>query len=167
PEALERWPVKLFEKLLPRLLEIIYRINAEFMTLVARKWPGDSDRLRRMSIIEEGDYKQIRMAYLGIVGSYSVNGVAALHSHLLTEGLFRDFYELWPHKFNNKTNGVTPRRWIAHANPAMTALISEKIGSDWVSDLGQIEKLKTLANNSEFQKRWLAVKQQNKQRLAD
>ena len=166
PEALERWSVPLFERLLPRLLEIIYRINADFLTQVARKWPGDMARLRRMSIIEEGDTKHIRMAYLGIVGSYSVNGVAALHSRLLSEGLFHDFYELWPEKFNNKTNGVTPRRWIAHANPDMTQLIDSKIGSDWQADLGRIQALEPFASDAAFQQQWLTAKQTNKTRLA-
>jgi len=118
PEALERWPVQLFECLLPRLLEIIYEINARFLKEVAIHWPGEADRRRRMSIIEEDGVKSVRMAYLAIVGSFSVNGVAELHSNLLKQGLFRDFYELWPEKFNNKTNGVTPRRWVAYANPS-------------------------------------------------
>ena len=115
PEALEKWPLPLFGQLLPRILEIILEINARFMAEVSSRWPGDIDRMRRMSIIEEGDVPQVRMAYLAIVGSFSVNGVAALHSQLLVQGLFRDFYELWPDKFNNKTNGVTPRRWLASA----------------------------------------------------
>ncbi len=166
PEALERWSVPLFEKLLPRLLDIIYRINADFLTLIARKWPGDSDRLRRMSIIEEGDVKQVRMAFLGIVGSYSVNGVAALHSELLIEGLFHDFYDLWPEKFNNKTNGVTPRRWIAYANPDMTSLISQKIGNDWIADLSKISQLESVVDDKNFQQQWHDVKQTNKKRLA-
>jgi len=168
PEALERWPVALFERLLPRPLEIIYEINARFLREVAVKWPGDIDRRRRMSIIEEGDVRQVRMAWLAIVGSFSVNGVAALHSRLLKEGLFRDFVDLWPHKFNNKTNGVTPRRWVAHANPSMSALISSKIGDGWVADLAQLEKLKPLADlkNTEFHAEWRAVKRANKQRLA-
>ncbi len=166
PEALERWSVPLFEKLLPRLLDIIFRINADFLILIARKWPGDSTRLQRMSIIEEGETKFVRMAYLGIVGSYSVNGVAALHSQLLTEGLFRDFYELWPEKFNNKTNGVTPRRWMAHANPQLTQLVSNRIGSEWVADLSKISALEKLADNKPFQQQWHDVKQNNKARLA-
>ncbi len=168
PEALEKWPVFLFERLLPRLLEIIYEINSRFLRIVSMKWPGDTDRLNRMSIIEEGPTRYIRMAWLAIVGSFSVNGVAALHSQLLREGLFHDFYQLWPEKFNNKTNGVTPRRWIAHANPAMTALISEQIGEDWIADLSQIEKLKPYAGASHraFHERWRAVKLANKQRLA-
>lgn len=168
PEALERWPVALFERLLPRPLEIIYEINARFLREVSVKWPGDTERRRRMSIIEEGDVRQLRMAWLAIVGSFSVNGVAALHSRLLKEGLFHDFVDLWPHKFNNKTNGVTPRRWVAHANPSMSALISSKIGDGWVADLAQLEQLKPLADlkNTEFHADWRAVKRANKQRLA-
>ncbi len=169
PEALERWPVSLFERLLPRLLEIIYEINARFLREVSMKWPGDIDRQRRMSIIEEGYPRQVRMAWLAIVGSFSVNGVAALHSRLLREGLFRDFVDLWPNKFNNKTNGVTPRRWVAHANPGMTALITEKIGDGWVADLSQLEKLKPLAGtkNKKFHAAWREVKLANKRRLAE
>jgi glycogen phosphorylase len=125
PEALEKWSVRLFGQLLPRLMEIIYEINARFLTEVARRWPGDKERMARMSLIEEGPDPQLRMAYLAIVGSYSVNGVAQLHSDLLQEGLFRDFYELWPAKFNNKTNGVTQRRWMAAANPELSKLISD------------------------------------------
>ena len=167
PEALERWPVALFERLLPRLLEIIYEINARFLREVSMKWPGDMDRQRRMSIIEEGGERQVRMAWLAIVGSFSVNGVAALHSRLLKEGLFRDFVELWPGKFNNKTNGVTPRRWVAHANPGMSALISSEIGEAWISDLAQLNKLKPLARpeNQAFHDKWRAVKRANKERL--
>jgi len=167
PEALEKWPVSLFKCLLPRLLQIIYEINARFLKLVSNKWPGDTERQIRMSIIEEGDTQYVRMAYLAIAGSFSVNGVAALHSQLLTEGLFRDFYELWPEKFNNKTNGVTPRRWIAHSNPLMTSLISEKIGNDWVRDLSQISQLKKYVDDKDFLERWYLVKSKNKQRLAD
>ncbi|PID50349.1 MAG: glycogen phosphorylase [Proteobacteria bacterium] len=168
PEALERWPVHLFGRLLPRLLEIIYEINARFLAEVARKWPGDTDRQRRMSIIEEGPNRQVRMAWLAIVGSFSVNGVAALHSQLLVEGLFHDFYELWPHKFNNKTNGVTPRRWLAQANPGMTRLISEHIGNEWIAKLSELERIKPLAapEHNDFQSAWSAVKLANKQRLA-
>lgn len=167
PEALERWPVPLFESLLPRLLQIIYEINAWFLRIVAMKWPGDTSRQRRMSIIEEGEVRQVRMAYLAIVGSFSVNGVAALHSRLLSNGLFRDFYELWPERFNNKTNGVTPRRWVAYANPGLAALITEKIGDDWVQDHAKIAALGAFADDAEFRRRWYAVKQANKQRLAD
>jgi len=167
PEALEKWPVSLFECLLPRLLQIIYEINARFLQEVSRKWPGDTQRQTSMSIIEEGEVKYVRMAYLAIVGSFSVNGVAALHSQLLVEGLFRNFYELWPHKFNNKTNGVTPRRWVAHANPAMSQLVTENIGDSWVRDLESIKQIEKYADDAEFKDRWHAVKAGNKQRLAD
>ncbi|KKL73921.1 hypothetical protein LCGC14_2070080, partial [marine sediment metagenome] len=123
PEALEKWSVSLFARLLPRILEIIYEINARFLAQVALAWPGDVAKQQALSLIEEGQDPQVRMAYLAIVGSFSVNGVAALHTELLKEGLFKTFYELWPEKFNNKTNGVTPRRWIAHCNPKLTQLI--------------------------------------------
>lgn len=166
PEALEKWPLPLFGQLLPRILEIILEINAHFLSEVSSRWPGDKERMRRMSIIEEGETPQIRMAYLAIVGSFSVNGVAALHSQLLAQGLFRDFYELWPSKFNNKTNGVTPRRWIAHCNQELSQLVTEKIGEGWVSDLQQINKIAELADDSEFRQRWHEVKQANKVRLS-
>ncbi|OJZ19687.1 MAG: glycogen phosphorylase [Thiobacillus sp. 65-29] len=168
PEALEKWPVSLFERLLPRLLEIIYEINGALLREVATRWPGDIDRRRRMSLVEEGDVRQIRMAWLAITGSFSVNGVAALHSRLLREGLFRDFYELWPDKFNNKTNGVTPRRWLAHANPSLSALITREIGDGWVADLGQLERLRPFAapGHEAFQAEWRAAKRTNKVRLA-
>ena len=169
PEALEKWPVFLFERLLPRIMEIIYEINSRMIREISLKWPGDIARMQRMSIIEEGPSPQVRMAHLAIAGSYSVNGVAQLHSELLKEGLFKDFYELWPDIFNNKTNGVTPRRWIGHANPEMTELISEQIGTDWLRDMQQIEKLAKVADpsNSDFHQRWRAVKKTNKQQLAD
>ncbi|MBK7664899.1 MAG: glycogen/starch/alpha-glucan phosphorylase [Sterolibacteriaceae bacterium] len=167
PEALERWPVRLFQHLLPRILEIIYEINARFLVEVGRHWPGDMERLRRMSIFEEGDEQQVRMAYLAVVGSSSVNGVAALHTKLLQEGLFRDFYELWPDKFNNKTNGVTQRRWLALCNPDLGKLITETIGGGWITDLEQLQALAPYADNAEFRKRWRAIKQANKARFAD
>jgi starch phosphorylase len=166
PEALEKWPLPLFGQLLPRILEIILEINARFLSEVASRWPGDNERMQRMSIIEEGGSLQIRMAYLAIVGSFSVNGVAALHSQLLTQGLFRDFYELWPHKFNNKTNGVTPRRWIARCNPGLSSLVSEKIGDGWIADLQQISSIAGYADDPHFRQRWHEVKQDNKMRLA-
>jgi len=167
PEALEKWPVHLFESLLPRLLQIIYEINARFLKLVAMQWPGDSERQIRMSIIEEGDVKQVRMAYLAIVGSFSINGVAALHSDLLVKGLFKDFYELWPDRFNNKTNGVTPRRWVAHANPAMSRLIDQHIGNKWRHDFSLVRQLKAHNDNNSFAREWDEVKTANKQRLAE
>ena len=167
PEALEKWPVPLFGQLLPRILEIIYEINARFTAEVACRWPGDADRIRRMSIIEDGPVQHIRMAYLAIVGSFSVNGVAALHSKLLTQGLFRDFYELWPLKFNNKTNGVTPRRWLAYCNHDLSRLITGKIGDRWITDLDQIRSIVSHADDPAFRKEWHQVKQLNKQRLSD
>jgi glycogen phosphorylase len=169
PEALEKWPVRLFEKMLPRHLEIIYKINADFLHQVAMRWPGDVRRIRRMSIIEEGDDRMVRMAYLAIVGSFSVNGVAALHSALIRNGLFADFYQMWPEKFNNKTNGVTPRRWLAHANPLLAELISDTIGGEWISELSRIDALKAFASrrSNKFLKRWHQVKQHNKKRLAE
>lgn len=166
PEALERWPLRLFEQLLPRLLQIIYEINARFLSEVATRWPGDHERQRRMSIIEEGGDKQVRMAYLAIVGSFSVNGVAELHSKLLREGLFQDFYELWPEKFNNKTNGVTPRRWLAQCNPGLRKLLHETIGETWISQLSELSKLKDHLHHQRFRKRWRAIKQENKERVA-
>jgi len=166
PEALETWPVFMFEQLLPRVLEIIYEINVRFLTEVSRHWPGDTGILSRMSLIQEGPEKRVRMAYLAIVGSFSVNGVAELHSRLLKQGLFRDFASLWPEKFNNKTNGVTQRRWLAACNPGLAGLINGRIGEDWVTDLEQLEKLAPLADDDDFQDEWRAVKQANKVRLA-
>jgi starch phosphorylase len=167
PEALEKWPIPLFKQFLPRILEIIMEINARFLTEVASLWPGENDRLRRVSIIEEGEVPQVRMAYLAIVASFSVNGVAALHSRLLTQGLFRDFYELWPHKFNNKTNGITPRRWLLGCNPGLSQLITEKIGDKWVADLQRIRQIADFVDDPEFRSSWRAVKQANKERLAE
>ena len=167
PEALEKWPVSLFETLLPRLLQIIYEINAHFLKQVSSKWPGDTGKQMSMSIIEEGDVKYVRMAYLAIVGSFSVNGVAALHSKLLSEGLFKDFYELWPEKFNNKTNGVTPRRWVAYANPLMTNLISDKIGNEWIRKLEEINKIKQYVDDSLFTEKWFNIKRENKKKLSE
>ncbi|MCW8932795.1 MAG: glycogen/starch/alpha-glucan phosphorylase [Gammaproteobacteria bacterium] len=166
PEALERWSVPLFKCLLPRLLEIIYEINSRFLKEVAMHWPGDARRIQQMSIIEEGPIPQVRMAYLAIVGSFSVNGVAALHTELLKQGLFNDFYELWPKKFNNKTNGVTPRRWLAGCNPELRQLITDNIGEKWVKDLSQLTKLKKFINKKEFRNQWKKIKQSNKANLA-
>jgi len=169
PEALERWSVRLFESLLPRLLEIIYEINARFLAEVRQRWPGDVERQQRMSLIEEGHDPQVRMAWLAIVGSYSVNGVAALHSDLLKEGLFKDFYVLWPEKFNNKTNGVTPRRWLASANPGLAQLLTDTIGDGWQADLSRLAELKPYANkkHKKLHQRWRDIRRENKQVLAD
>jgi starch phosphorylase len=166
PEALEKWPVSMFRRLLPRLLDIIYEINARFIGEISQRWPGDNEKIRRMSLIEEGPEPMIRMSYLAIIGSFSVNGVAELHSRLLTQGLFRDFAEVWPEKFNNKTNGVTQRRWLAACNPKLAELITKRIGAEWVTELTQLEQLAPLADNDEFQSHWRQVKLHNKQRLA-
>ncbi|MGR8978592.1 MAG: glycogen/starch/alpha-glucan phosphorylase [Gammaproteobacteria bacterium] len=167
PEALERWSVSLFRQLLPRILEIIFDINAHFLAEVSSHWPGDLDRLARMSLIEEDHGQQVRMAYLAIVGSFSINGVAELHSKLLQQGLFQDFYELWPHRFNNKTNGVTPRRWLAACNPELAALITETIGEGWLTDLTLLKKLEKFADDKAFQKRWQEVRLNAKKSLID
>jgi len=166
PEALEMWPVSMFRRLLPRLLDIIYEINARFIAEVNHRWPGDTDRIHHMSLIQESTEPMIRMAYLAIVGSFSVNGVAELHSRLLKEGLFRDFAELWPEKFNNKTNGVTQRRWLAACNGGLANLISDKIGDGWVTELTQLERLREFADDADFQSEWRRVKLANKSRLA-
>jgi len=165
PEALEKWSVHLFEELLPRHLQIIYEINAKFLESVWAKWPGESERVSRMSIIQEGDEKMVRMGYLSVIGSHSVNGVAALHSELLKTNLFKDFYELWPERFNNKTNGVTPRRWVAKANPAMSFVISKKIGDSWIGDLSKIKKIETYLNDAEFHESFVQAKIENKKKL--
>ena len=166
PEALERWPVAMFQRLLPRLLEIIYEINARFLREVANKWPGDGDRQARLSIIEDGHEQQVRMAHLAIVGSFSINGVAQLHTDLLVAGLFNEFYQLWPERFNNKTNGVTQRRWLAACNPKQNALMTKHIGDGWVTDLSKLRDLMPLADDPAFRAEWQAVKQANKAELA-
>ena len=165
PEALECWTIDLFENLLPRHMQIIYEINANFLREVALRYPGDNDRLRRMSLIEEGSPKKIRMAHLAIVGSSFVNGVSKLHSDLLKESLFKDFYEFYPEKFNNKTNGITQRRWLLKANPRLSNLLMEKVGDGWVMDLYKLEKLNTLKNNKAFRDQWMEIKKKNKESL--
>ncbi|EDY84721.1 glycogen/starch/alpha-glucan phosphorylases subfamily [Verrucomicrobiia bacterium DG1235] len=166
PEALEKWRVSLFENVLPRHLQIIFEINRRFLQEVADRFPDDQARARRMSIIEEGSEKWIRMSHLAIVGSHSVNGVAQLHTEILKKKVFRDFYQLWPLKFNNKTNGITHRRWLTGCNPKLATLIEGKIGNGWQTDLGSIRKLRTVANNNSFQEAWRQVKRANKERLA-
>ncbi|MCB1852113.1 MAG: glycogen/starch/alpha-glucan family phosphorylase, partial [Gammaproteobacteria bacterium] len=166
PEALERWPIAVFGEMLPRLLDIIYEINARFLSDVAKRWPGDTGRQRRMSIIEEGEQKQIRMAHLAVVGSFSINGVAKLHTQLLQQGIFSDFYQLWPERFNNKTNGITPRRFLAQCNQGVRELISEKIGTGWMTDLTRLSDIQPCAEDGEFRQRWLTAKKHNKERLA-
>jgi len=168
PEALEKWSVSLLTRLVPRIMEVIYEINAHFLAEVSAHWPMDTERLARMSLIEEaeGD-KQVRMAFLAIVGSYSVNGVAELHSKLLQEGLFNDFYTLWPKKFNNKTNGVTPRRWLAGCNPELASLITKTIGDKWITDLSELKKLEKFVHDKKFCKKWRALQQSAKQKLIE
>ena len=166
PEALECWPVEMFAWMLPRLMEVIYKINKQFLAEVEQRWPGDRDRLRRMSLIQEGHQPMIRMANLAIVGSYSVNGVAELHSRLLRRGLFRDFSDLWPEKFNSKTNGVTQRRWLAACNPGLSKLITTTIGDGWITEMEELRKLETYADDAEFQTLWRNAKLANKLRLA-
>jgi starch phosphorylase len=166
PEALERWPVPLLERVLPRHLEIIYEINRRHLEHVARTFPGDPARLARMSLIEEGPTKHVRMAHLAIVGGHSVNGVAAVHSDLVKTRLVPDFYALTPEKFNNKTNGVTPRRWLLQCNPGLARLLTEAVGDGWVTDLGRLRGLERLADDAGFRDRFLTVKGENKRRLA-
>ncbi|MBN2035600.1 MAG: glycogen/starch/alpha-glucan phosphorylase [Chitinispirillaceae bacterium] len=158
PEALERWPVSMMRHLLPRHLEIIFEINARFLREVSYRFPGDTDRLRRMSLIEEGDEQQVRMAYLAIVGSHSVNGVSKLHTTLLCEKLMHDFYEMWPEKFNSKTNGISPRRWLYKANPSLRTLISSAIGEAWVTNLTDLKNLEPLADDAAFREKWNRAK---------
>jgi len=167
PEALECWPVPMFEKLLPRHLEIIYEINFRFLRDISIKFPGDNERLRRMSIIEEGHSKRIRMANLCIIGSHSLNGVSQIHTDLLKTEVFKDFYEYYPEKFNNKTNGVTQRRWLHKSNPGLTWLISEAIGKDWITDFSQIKKIEPLLEDAGFRHKWREVKARNKHWFAD
>jgi len=166
PEALEKWPVSMLERLLPRHLQIVYEINARFMREVSTRYLLDGDRLRRMSIIEEDGEKHVRMAHLAIVGSCSVNGVAKLHSELLRNVVLRDFAEYWPDKFNNKTNGITPRRWLLKANPALAQLIAETIGEVWITDLEQLRRLEAFADDAGFQERFFRAKRFNKEALA-
>jgi starch phosphorylase len=167
PEALERWPVSMFERLLPRHLQIIYEINSRFMRKVATRYPGDLDRLRRMSLIQEDPEKSVRMANLAVVGSKSTNGVAAIHSRLLRDGLMRDFSDFFPERFNNKTNGVTPRRWLLKANPRLSSLIREKLGDAWIIDLDLLRGLEKFAEDKAFREKIRTVKHANKVALAD
>jgi starch phosphorylase len=167
PEALEKWPLPLVETVLPRHLQIIYEVNRRFLDEVAHRLPGDQEVLARVSMIEEGEPKQVRMAQLAAAGSHSINGVAALHSRLITENLFPDLYRLHPERFNNKTNGVTPRRWILKSNPSLAALLTETAGPGWVTDYGLLrEPLDRLAEDAGFRDRFRAVKRENKVRLA-
>lgn len=165
-EALEKWPVSMFERLLPRHLQIIYEINHRFLSFVRMRFPNDEERLSRVSIIEEGEEKQVRMAHLATIGSHAINGVAALHSELVKHELLKDFYELWPERFSNKTNGVTPRRWLMLSNPKLTFLITEKIGKDWLSDLTELRKLEKFIDDKAFVDTWRIFKTENKKELS-
>jgi len=166
PESLEKWPVDLLGKVLPRHLQIIYEINRRFLNKIRLDSSRDDVTIRRMSLIEEGGVKQVRMANLAVVGSHSVNGVSKLHSELVKTVLFPDYAALWPGKFNNKTNGITPRRWLLKSNPGLAALITEAIGDAWITDLDELKRLEPLADDAAFQERFMAAKLANKERLA-
>ncbi|MDT7834747.1 glycogen/starch/alpha-glucan phosphorylase [Aquabacterium sp. OR-4] len=166
PEALETWPVSLFQQVLPRHLEIIFRINHELMVEAQAARPGDLDFMRRLSLIDESGERRVRMAHLAVAGSHQVNGVSALHSKLLVQTIFADFALLWPERFGNVTNGVTPRRWLAQANRPLSALIDQRIGTGWRRDLAQLAQLGPLADEATFRAEFMAAKQANKRRLA-
>jgi glycogen phosphorylase len=166
PEALETWPLGLMQHVLPRHMEIIYRINQEFLDFAARHRPGDAGFLRRLSLIEEHGERRVRMAHLSIVGSHKVNGVSALHSELLVQTIFADFASLWPERFTNMTNGVTPRRWLAHANPGLAGLLDRSIGARWRRDLGALRALLPHADSGAFRDEFMQIKRANKERLA-
>ncbi len=166
PEALERWSLAVFGKVLPRHLQIIFEINAHFLEEVRIRFMGDDARISRMSIIDETGERYVRMAHLACIGSHAINGVAELHSELLKQDVLKDFYELWPQKFSNKTNGVTPRRWMVLSNPRLSDLITEHIGSDWIKDLSQLKRLEPLAEDAGFRQRWRDIKLHNKRSFA-
>ena len=166
PEALERWPVGMFRKVLPRHFEIICEINARFLDEVRIRFFGEEDRIASLSLIDEHGERYVRMAHLACVGSHAVNGVAELHSRLLRTDVLRDFHDLWPHAFSNKTNGVTPRRWLALANPRLSKLITESVGGDWVRDLDQLRRLEPFAGDAGFREQWRAIKRANKAEFA-
>jgi len=168
PEALERWSIPLLERVLPRHLEIIYQINHDFLQLVEATWPSNLEMLNKLSIVEEGHPKHIRMAHLAIIMSHTVNGVAEIHSNILKDSLFKEFVQLYPGKFMNITNGITPRRWLLQCNPALNKLIAEKLGNDeFLSNLDLLVKLRDFADDADFQKQWMKVKYDNKVRLSD
>ncbi|XP_054711878.1 glycogen phosphorylase-like [Uloborus diversus] len=166
PEALERWPTSTLESILPRHLEIIYEINAQHLKKVAEKYPGDLDKLRRMSLVEEEPEKCINMAHLAIVGSHAVNGVAKLHSSILKSSVFKDFFEMEPQKFQNKTNGITPRRWLVQCNPELADVIAEKIGDEWITQMEQLKKIMPFYKITSFVQKIQQVKNENKLKLA-
>ena len=166
PEALEHWPIAVFARVLPRHLEIIYEINARFLDEVRIRFFGEEERIARLSLIDERGPRYVRMAHLACVGSHAVNGVAALHTRLLQESVLRDFHDLWPEKFSNKTNGVTPRRFLSLANPGLARLVCEAIGDGWVRDLERLRELETFADDPAFQRLWRQIKRANKEELA-
>jgi len=166
PEALETWPLEMFAESLPRHLEIIYEINRRFLNEVRDRFPGDEDRVRRMSLIGENGGKNVRMAHLATVGSHAINGVAALHSELLKQSVLKDFFELWPERFSNKTNGVTPRRFLALANPGLRELLDRNVGEGWLTDLQRLRGLEPFVDDHSFRQQWRDVKRGNKARLA-
>ncbi len=166
PEALEKWPVALLRTLLPRHLQIIYEINNRFLNKVRTDLGEDVNRIRRMSIISEGEQPSVQMATLGIVGSHKINGVSALHSDLLKKTLFHDYNELWGDRFTNVTNGITPRRWLKQCNPDMADLLTEEIGDRWITHLDELKKIADKAEDSVFQEKFAAIKMTNKKRLA-
>jgi starch phosphorylase len=166
PEALEVWPLPMFGECLPRHLEIIYEINRRFLADVRARFPGDEARVSRMSLIDEAGDKRVRMAHLASVGSHAINGVAALHTSLLKSSVLKDFYDLWPERFSNKTNGVTPRRFVALSNPGLRELLNRTLGGQWLSELGQLRRLEAHVDDAAFREAWRSVKHANKQRLA-
>jgi starch phosphorylase len=166
PEALEKWPISLMERVLPRHMEIIFGINHQFLRTVAHSWPADMERQRRMSIIEEGPEKQVRMAHLAIIGSHAINGVSKLHTELIKNSLVPDFAQLWPERFSNKTNGVAPRRWLLKANPELAALLTRTVGEGWITDLERVHAIEKKATDPAFQQEFLAIKHRNKEKLA-
>ncbi len=166
PEALEKWPARMIEKILPRHLEIIYEINSRFLAEVEKKWPGDNKIKQKLSIIEEGNNKMVRMGNLSVIGSFAVNGVAEIHSKLVKQNLFPEFDQMWPDKLTNVTNGITPRRWLKACNPELSALIDKKIGTDWPLNLKKLKDLEKFATEAKFQKDFMKIKLNNKIALA-
>ena len=163
PEALEKWPIDLFSRLLPRVYQIVDEINRRFQQMIEQKYPGDYEKVRKMAVLYDG---QVRMANLAIVAGFSVNGVARLHTEILKNEQLKDFYELWPEKFNNKTNGITQRRFLLHGNPLLADWVSKKVGKGWITDLKQIEGIAACAEDVKSQKEFMEIKRQNKLRLA-
>ena len=166
PEALECWGLELFQQLLPRQLDIIFEINARFLRMVRLRYPGKPEMLEKLSLIQEGSTRKVRMAHLAVVGSHQVNGVAELHSHLLKQNLFHDFAQIWPERFTNITNGVTPRRWLAVSNPHLATLLDDSIGQGWKSDLDQLSRIEPMVQDPAFLERWRLVREHAKERLA-